>query len=157
MTKLSLAILIVFLTIIYTPNLVIAENIPDINAVKLENINPGSPYYVFKRLEENIKLNYLIKDKNKKAKYLSEILDKRFNELVYVVKNDKKGIFENATSRYISTIGLILEKYKYIDSNLDEQTTNYVTILSQLRDLYPANSSYWLLVQYTIDTTNRLK
>lgn len=127
-----------------------------LESIKDEQVNPGSPTYIFKRLWENIRLNILLRDKSQQAKYLSHLLEIRFKELVYTIKNNKFGIIENVSSRYTTTAGLLIDQYKSQVPEIKDQAQNYLPVLEILRDKYPAKSAQWLLLQYTVDTTKRL-
>lgn len=158
MKLIIILLLVIFFSIVNIPS-VLANNDDNSSTsqVKYEKINPGSPYYIFKRLFENIQLNYLSVDKKSKSKILSHLLEVRLKEIAYVVNNNKIGMIENVTGRYDSVAGTIMEKYKNVNPDLPKQIESYPQILSSLRDKFPANSAQWLLMQYTIDTTNRLK
>lgn len=124
--------------------------------VQFESVNPGSPYYVFKRIKETIKLNLLTFGAKNKAKYSQELLYIRLKELAYAVKNNQIGYMENVANRYTNQAGTIIEKYLRIDADVKKQALQYLPILSNLRDAYPANSPYWLMIQYAVDTTKRI-
>lgn len=151
-----------FSIIIINANLASAQSLVDDAELKrlgftgYETTNTDSPNYIFKRILEELKLKFVYRDKTSQARYMSKLLDARFKEVVYVANNKQIGIFENTISRYNTLAGKIISSYKDIDPEADKQIENYVKILERMRDIYPANSSYWLLVQYTIDTTKRL-
>ena len=41
-------------------------------------------------------------------------------------------------------------------SSIQNKFKEYKPILEKLRDIYPANSSFWMLIQYDIDTLDIL-
>lgn len=108
-----------------------------------ESINPDSLIYPFKRLGEKIR-------------FLSPInlLNTRFNELVYIANYQKSGFITEVANRYNTSIGQI----KSGNAQLKDkgQIVKYLKILERLRDGYPANSSSWLILQQTLDTTRSI-
>lgn len=162
MTKVLVLILLLTLTylktdVVFAKQFLTEDELKNLGLTGYESINTDSPNYIFKRGLEEFKLRFLFPDKQKKAEYLSKLLDIRFKELVYMINNDQIGIFENTARRYNTFSGKIIGNYKDLNPHLKEQTKNYVKILERLRDRYHSNSSYWLMVQETIDTTQRLE
>ena len=121
-----------------------------------QSTNTDSPNYIFKRASEELKFRFFLRDKNTKAKYLSELLDRRFKEVVYTANFHMTGVFENTISRYNTTAGKLLSDYKDLEPNIKTQVKSYIPVLERMRDLYESNSSYWIMVQQVIDTTRRL-
>lgn len=157
MFKLFLVLLVItFLVSPFNIALASSESTPSSQTIQLETVNPGSPYYVFKRLVENFKLNFLTFGEKNKAKYSEELLDLRFKELAHAVKNGHTGYLSNVANRYTNQAGTIIEKYMNIDPNFREQAKTYLPYLANLRDNYPANTPQWLLLQYAVDTTKRI-
>lgn len=108
-----------------------------------ELINPDSKFYEVKRTTEKVMLTPL-----------TVLIDRRFNEILYLVDKNQLGELENALARYSATAGALLEipKEKRGLKNLE----TYKSELARIRDVFPANSSFWLMVQSSLDTTNRL-
>ena len=147
-----------FLIFLLLPKpVILAETNATIAAeIKDDPVNPGSPYYVFKRIKETFTLNFLTFGEKNKAAYSEELLDTRLRELVHAVKNNNTGYLENVANRYTNQAGIIIEKYLNIDPNIKIQSQKNISILEYLRDNYPANSPYWLMIQYAVDTTKRI-
>ena len=156
MFKLFIAALLIILTI--PKQISFAQNIATDSAttMQFESVNPGSPYYIFKRLKEAVTLNFLTFGEQNKAKYTEQLLDTRFKELIYGVETGKIGYLENIAGRYTNQGGTIIEKYIKIDRNFKSQGERYLPVLARLRDHYPSNSAYWLMLQAAIDTTKRI-
>lgn len=152
--------LLIFLIIalVLPNNIAFAQNIATSTAeIEYESITPGSPYYVFKRIKETVTLNFLTFGEKNKAKYSAQLLKIRLNELAHSVKNNKIGYLENVANRYTNQAGVIIEKYAMTNNpDIKKQAQGYIPILEKLRDNYPANSPYWLMIQYAVDTTKRL-
>ncbi len=150
-------IIATFLILIIPKHVVFAENATTPSAsIKYEEVNPGSPYYIFKRLKETITLKFLTQGDKNKAKYTEKLFDTRFRELVYAVETGKTGYLENVASRYTNQAGTIIEKYLKINPNFKPQAQKYIPTLENLRDVFPANSAWWLMIQAAIDTTKRI-
>ncbi len=160
MSMLSKLLLVTLLLVLSVApfNIAIASNDATTSAqpIQFETINPGSPYYIFKRLVENFKLNFLTFGEKNKAKYSEELLDLRFKELSHAVKNGHTGYLSNVANRYTNQAGTIIEKYLNIDANFKDQAKIYLPSLAMLRDNYPSNTPQWLLLQYAVDTTKRI-
>jgi len=117
---------------------------------RFERLNPDSLLYLFKRVNEKA-IVFFIRDEEKQSEYYSKLLDKRFKELVYIINVEKTGFLEEAAGRYITLIGQMKRDGVYTISK--ERTKIYTFILEKLRDNYPSNTSYWLIIQQAIDTT----
>lgn len=112
----------------------------------------NSLLYPLKRFSEKVKIE-ITQDRQLRAKYNSEFIGRRVEELVYLVENDKTGFFEEARNRYISSVGEYLVQYNNT-GYLKERKNDLLVTLSRLRDKYPSNSAYWLILQQTVDVTN---
>lgn len=150
-TTLAISILTLSGILLLLPKKAAAQN--QQNNITYERINPDNFLYNAKRLVEKIELNVIYQGDSKK-KFMTKLLDKRFKELVYINGKDKKDFIEPTTSRYNSTIGVILAEPNK-DSDLKANAAKYLQVLPTLRDKYAANSAYWLLIQQTIDSTKR--
>lgn len=152
----SLFVLIFLVLSLFLDNdLVHAKEFDELNLPK-QIINPGDFYYPAKRLWEKIRerLNF-----NNEAKYgyYKSLLEFRMSELGFVVKNKRLGEVERASQRFAFQSGIltdyltkhgtrsqkdeILRRFKGFEAPLDE-----------LRDYFPANSSFWMLVQHDINS-----
>ena len=90
-------------------------------------------------------------------KYHSYLLGKRMSELTYVVENKMVSEIEKASNRVSFEAGKAVENWEktkaYDDKNkLRQKIEFYKGYLPDLRDKFPANSSYWLLIQQNIDS-----
>ncbi len=81
--------------------------------------NPDSPLFGVKRAQEKIFLT-ISSSPDKKAKYYSSLLDKRFEEINFLVKSKKTNLLWSASLRYSATAGELSKLI--IDNNL----TSYV-------------------------------
>ncbi len=154
-----LAILLLILVIIPKSLIIAQSNTNQLPIIQDESVNPGSPYYIFKRIKETVILNLTFGTKNK-AKVSGELLDTRFRELAHAVKYDQIGYLENVSNRYTNQAGTIIEKYLNTDQETNnafkKQAQKYLPLLESLRDHYHSNSAYWLMLQYAVDTTKRI-
>lgn len=123
-------------------------------------VNPGSFYYSFKRLFEKGQEKLLFFQQSKKSFYES-LVKMRLSELNYVI--DKKALSEvqRSSERFAYQAGILTEeviKQNQINDkeNLIKEFGRYNKFLSNLRDKYPANSSFWMLIQHDINTLNIL-
>lgn len=150
----SKGLLVFILIFILFPSLIVAtqHQLP----LKEEKINPGSFYYPFKRLWEKTR-ERLIFSTEGRVKFYDSLLDKRLIELKYVSENKLLGEMERSSQRLSFQAGVLKEELKKLNNAkriqqvLDKYEV-YSKLLGKLRDLYPANSAYWLLLQQNIDT-----
>ena len=114
----------------------------------------NSLLYPLKRFSEKIRIELSLNSESK-AKLQSEFIQRRAEELVYLVENNKTGFFEEARSRYVSSV----QEYNTLHGDtvyLREEKGKLLIMLSGLRDRYPSNSAYWLILQQTVDATNSI-
>ena len=154
----SFGFLLIFLLIICQPMSVSAEN----NGVTVKNefINPGSFYFSFKRLWEKGIERIQFSTQTKINFYFSQF-QVRLAELNYVVENKFLSEVQQSSERLAYHAGMLTdqlveqnnteEKQKYI-----KEFEKYTSFLEGLRDVYPANTSFWMLVQHDINTLNIL-
>ena len=143
-----------FLTISTTTKVFAAElNLPN------TLINPDK--YLFfgvKRLVEKVMI-FTKLSKDSKTEYYKDLTLKRMAELKYVVENKLLGEVEQSSQRLSYQIGILSD---YLNANKTELTKrkqtisdllfSYKSVLENLRDKYPANSSYWMLVQHSMNS-----
>ena len=115
-----------------------------------ETINPNSLAYPLKRIGEKIYTTILSQEKEQE--FFNKVYDRRFRELVYIINSEKTGFLVETTNRYNTTVGGI--KAMEDASSLQNDFRTNIIILENLRDRYEANSTYWMLIQQAIDTTN---
>lgn len=138
-----------------TQELVPREQLQSIGFTEYESINPNSLIYQLKRLGENVRLLFVLDDTSKK-KYYTHLFEIRFIELIYIINFQKTGFLAETVNRYNVFIGKAKPYYKHFDPNSINKINKYIDILEKLRDMYPANSSYWLSIQQAIDSTRNL-
>ncbi len=122
--------------------------------IKNESINPGSFYYTFKRLwekgAEKLKFN-----KQSKIIFYQSQLKTRLAELNYVVENKLLSEVQTSSERFAYQAGILTEelvKENKGKSELVKEFDQFSIFLDKLRDKYPANTSFWMLVQHDINT-----
>lgn len=153
--KKALIIFFAFFLVFFSHNNVLAT---ELNLPKT-TINPDR-YLLFnlKRLIEKGEL-FTKFSKESKTDYYKDLTLRRMAELKYVVENKLLGEVEKSTQRLSYQVGILSD---YINMNRLELAQNiptitgllinYKNILDNLRDKYPANSSYWMLVQHSINS-----
>lgn len=116
-------------------------------------------FYSLTRLTEKALIFTKI-TKDSKVDFLKELFLKRLAELKYVVDNKLLGEIQQSSQRLSYQVGILSD---YIKANRDlskqkidaENLLNsYQGLLVSLRDKYPANSSYWMLIQHDINSIN---
>lgn len=118
-------------------------------------VNPGDFYYSPVRLWEKIVEKFQFSNEAK-FKYLSSLIDKRIAELNFVVKNKRLDEVQRSSERLAYQVGSLTEfLIKQSDKEMKEQIkakiNSFSPTLSELRDNFPANSSFWMLIQHDIN------
>lgn len=133
--------------------------------LKNEAINPGSFYYPFKRLWEK-GIEKLQFSKESRINFHQSQLKIRLSELNYVVENKLLGEVQQSSERFAYSAGILTDELvKESKSGEKEKVIQtfetYVKFLEKLRDVYPANTSFWMLIQHDINSlkilSDRLK
>lgn len=117
-------------------------------------INPGSFYYPFKRLWEKGR-ERLSFSKQSKITFLKSQLRTRLAELEFVVEKKLLSEVQTSSQRFAYYAGVLTEELIKEDNNKKqtiEEFNKFSKFLEKLRDNYPANSSFWMLVQHDINT-----
>ncbi len=115
---------------------------------------PGSFFYPFKRLLEKTR-TVLTFPYSWKFKYQEDLFKERLSELNVVVEKNDINVIETTAQRLAFQAGILSglseksDKYKNETKSLFERV---VPNLENLRDHFPANSTYWLSIQQDIDT-----
>lgn len=119
-------------------------------------IQPSMTYYPVKRLFENLMEKFQFTNENKE-KYYEDLSQKRLAELKYVIDRDYLDQVEKSTQRVSYQVGILTDYV--VGKKLNNKKQNLVNlykedkiILEKLRDKYPSNSSYWMLVQHIINS-----
>lgn len=155
MTKIFSAIFFVlFFTAVMSTEVLAAE-------IKLPTTSINPDKYLFFSIKRLIEKATLLTKLNKESKvtYYKGLTLTRMAELKYVVENNLLGEVERSTQRLSYQVG-ILSDYITVDnkelSNKKQDIKNlligFKKPLENLRDKYPANSSYWMLVQHSINS-----
>lgn len=152
--KYTLGLVLLISTIFISQQIYSSEglNLPD------NKINPESFLYPLKRLSENIllKLNF---NSDSKFKFYENLTRVRLAELKHVAERKLLGQIETSSQRFAYQAGILTDyivgnKLNKEKDKILQSFEQYKPVLVKLRDLYPANSSYWLLLQQGIDTLN---
>lgn len=148
--KIIFSIFVIFLSICQPLLINAAEETITLNN---EVINPGSFYYSFKRLWEKGIERFQFSKEAKITFYQSQ-LKIRLAELNYVVENKLLSEVQSSSERFAYQAGILAEVgEKGKDSEkLIQEFEKYSKFLDTLRDKYPANSSFWMLIQHDINT-----
>jgi len=118
--------------------------------VGFESINPGNPLFYVKRIFEKIQVRF-----NDSPEFKYKLLDRRHKELVFLANEDRKSQMEQATNRYMTQIGLIIDNDAILKDK-SEMMKAYVSNLEKARDIYESNSAYWLFLQQSSELTAKL-
>lgn len=125
-------------------------NLPSIS------LQPSMTYYPIKRLFEKFteKLQFT---SEAKEKYYEDLVQRRLAELKYVVDKDFLDQVEKSTQRVSYQVGVLTDYI--VEKKQDNKKQGVVDlykkdkiILEKLRDKYPANSSFWMLLQHIINS-----
>lgn len=145
-------ILILLSLVLMIPSLALGESIQ----IKEESINPGAFQYPLKRAWEKMRLFFTFGSENK-LNFQQVLLGKRLSELKFVVDKKDLSVLETTSQRFSYQAGTVVEQLK--KSGKDEKKAEvledfakYQPVLENLRDQYPANSSFWMLLQHSINT-----
>lgn len=154
-TSLFLLIFFINLKLIFASHFTFLTSgqLNELSFTNYEKINPNLQIYPLKRTVENLKLNLLL-DERQKRKYLYKLFEKRFSELIYILNYKKEGFYIETIDRYNTFAGMV--KSKLADDKDKDQIVAFSTILQKLRDRYPSGSAYWKKIQEAVDTTESL-
>ena len=154
--KRAFVLFLVFFFIFFpdTKVLAVEVNLPNIS------ITPNNYLlYSIKRVSEKVFLFTKISNEAK-INYYKELTLKRLAELKYVVENKLIGEIQYSSQRLSYEVGTLsdfisVNKTKLTKNeaqNVKELLTSFNSLLVSLRDKYPANSSYWMLIQHDINS-----
>ncbi|MEK7616909.1 MAG: hypothetical protein AAB414_02555 [Patescibacteria group bacterium] len=150
--KLIFSIFVVFLIICQPLAIGAAE---ESISLKNEAINPGSFYYSFKRLWEK-GLGKLQFSRQSKINFYQSQLKIKLSELNFVVEKKLLSEVQQASERFAFHAGILTDELIKQNSKDKEKTIKefevYGKFLEKLRDVYPANTSFWMLIQHDINT-----
>lgn len=153
--KIVLGFFIIFITAYQLPVIYAVE---ESISIKNETINPGSFYYPLKRLWEKGREKLLFNAKSRVSFHQSQ-LRTRLGELNYVVENKLLSELQTSSQRFAYEAGILKEEL--VKGNQDKEKVikefeQMQRFLDKLRDNYPANTSFWMLIQHDINTLSIL-
>lgn len=148
----------IFVTSIIVFQPLVIDAVEEAVTFKNEVINPESFYYPFKRIWEKGQ-ERLQFSRQAKINFYQSQLKIRLAELNYVVENKLLSGVQTSSERFAYTAGILTEVL--VRENKDKEKTikefqQMQNFLEKLRDKYPANSSFWMLIQHDINTLNIL-
>lgn len=119
-------------------------------------INPDSFYYPLKRAWEKLREKFVFSTKDK-IKYENLLVKNRLAELKFVVENKILSEIQHGSERFAYSAGILTDAAvkdgaKRTKENITEDFKRYNPLLEKLRDNYPANSSFWMLLQHDINS-----
>ena len=137
------------------------ENAPDVKIV-YEDVNPDTfVRYGLKRLTEKGRgFVTLYIFKNKRPEYLTEILERRVNELAFTVIKEKRSSLEESSSRYSTYTGIINNELNNFDeenkSNLSQKLKRHLTIINYLKTKFSHETAEWRFLQQDYESAEVL-
>lgn len=143
--KVILSIFILTFCLIFIAPPIRAKGPQDYN-IKTEKVVPGDFTYPFKRLSEKF-IFFTKLNSNSKLEYSKLLTQRRFSELISVVDKKNLDLIGTTSQRFSYQAGITAELTNEIQDFQSE-----IPVLEELRDNFPANSSYWLYLQQNIDT-----
>lgn len=158
LAKIYLLVFLSFFTFVFTWIPVYADQSFENLEIRTQKINPGSFYYSFKRLWEKFRIK-LAFDAQSKVSINESLLKTRLAELNYVVGNKLLSEVQTSSERFAYQAGTLVEEVVKINKDKEKTIKSFEQlskVLEKLRDNYPANSSFWMLIQHDINTLNIL-
>jgi|SRR3989344_1019658 len=147
-----------FIIVIYA---ILLANLSLANAqqtMRLPNIivQPGMYIYPLMRLGEKIFDRFQFNNEAK-GKYYQDLFQKRLAELKFVVDNNYLDEIEKSSQRVSYQVGILTDlvvshKLSNKKSVIIDLYNDDKRILEKLRDKYHSNSSFWMLVQHSINS-----
>ncbi len=145
----------IYLPVAFTPLVFAKSNLSDKIKPTPQQSYPGSPSYPLKRLSEKVFLKFLFFP-NLRINFEKNLLDKRFSELIFVVDNDLLDEIQRSSERFAYEAGIytndLLNGSKESKEKVKADFNQYTQNLQLVRDVYPANSSYWMLIEHDINS-----
>lgn len=142
-----------FPLVTYTGVLATEVNLPNILVTPNNYL-----FYSLTRLTEK-GLIFIKISKESKVDYFKNLTQKRLAELKYVVENKLLSEVQQSSQRLSYQIGILSDYLSTNQNQLSKQKLNtknllnsYKELLANLRDQYPANSNYWMLIQHNINS-----
>lgn len=146
--------IIILLFLLFSVQVTYASELEKLN-LPTQSVNPGDFYYSPVRLWEKITEKFQFKT-DTKFKYSNSLIDKRMSELGYVIKNKRLDEVQRSTQRLAYQVGVLSElliqnKNTQMKEQLNKKINSFFPALAELRDNFPANSSFWMLVSHDIN------
>jgi hypothetical protein len=120
------------------------------------NLSPVSFFYPLKRIYEKAIIRFYF-NSNRKVDYYKSLVQERLAELNYVVEKEYLSEVEKSSQRFSYQVGsltdfIVDKKFVNMNADLGNLFKKDRVILERLRDNYPANSSFWMLIQHSINS-----
>lgn len=143
-------------------NTVFADNHTNISLPSIY-IQPGTIYYPLVRVWEKFSYNFYFGNQAKLS-FNRSALKQRVAELQIVTEDQLLGEVQKSTERVSYFVGvvadLLIGEYRHGDkeqairvkSEVASEFVAYQYLLPQMRDRFPANSSYWMLVSHSLNS-----
>ncbi|MBI3103887.1 hypothetical protein HYZ05_03020 [Candidatus Daviesbacteria bacterium] len=150
-TRITLFVVILFML----GGLVLADSTADLSLPNTK-INPGSFYYPVKRLWEKAQAKLQF-SKQAKINFYQAQLKARLAELNYVIEKKLLSEVQTSSERFAYQAGILTEELIKQNNSTDKENLikefeQFSPFLDKLRDVYPANSSFWMLIQHDINS-----
>jgi len=139
---------------LFIPQLTLAdvnsESTPSVK-VKVEKMSN-----IIDRFKEKITLFFKF-NSDEKLDYQQQLVEQRLGELDYVIRTGQGDFIEEVSSRYAAYVGRLSESLLSSNNNVKKEQVlemfkTHPKILAKMRDNFPANSGFWLLLQHDINT-----
>lgn len=139
---------------LFIPQMAMAETVvestPSVK-VKVEKVSN-----VMDRFKEKITLFFKFRSEDKLS-FQQQLVEQRLGELDYVIKSGQGDFIEEVSSRYSAYVGRYGEAILSSNNITQKEQAlemfkNHPQILALMRDNFPANSSFWMLLQHDINT-----
>lgn len=155
-SKLFLLVLIFIASLLFSGS-ILAQTEGPMN-VQYEQINPKDGFsYGVKRLQEKFFLQLYSLFPDKKLNYYYDLTERRLAELKFTIEEKDMANFENATTRYSSSVGeyvnfaLKNDKLKKNKKEMENLLLPHLQVLEQLRDVYDPRTAEWRFVEDDIN------
>lgn len=124
-----------------------------------QKIYSDNPFYPVKRLWEKMALKMLFLS-DAKVNYEKKLLNKRFSELKYSVKNNLLDEIQRTSERFSYQAGIYADRVRFygderFKQKVIQEFAKYASDAAILRKQVP-EGSFTRLIQYDIDTLNIL-
>lgn len=151
-----------FVFLVLQANVAFADNHQNISLPSIY-IQPGTIYYPLVRVWEKFSYNFYFGNQAKLS-FNRNTLKQRVAELQIVTEDQLHGEVQKSTERVSYFAGVVTdmlineykngdkEQARRIKSEVVSEFVAYQYLLPQMRDRFPANSSYWMLVSHSLNS-----